>query len=315
MKKRITKRLLLPCLLLFVSGLLSGCAGNKPTETPENLYHVYCTNSTASKLLSKDYFMTETEDATQKVWELLDVMRVSEPEASRHSAIPEEVQIQNLKLEEKLLTITFDKNYMSMTPSREIICRAAVVKTVSQVEGVEYVSFIIGEKPLIDAKGKTVEMMQAKDFLESSSGAGDNMQPITLILYFTNKAGDKLIETERTVLYDGEAAVERLVLDQLIEGPSGEGIYATLPSSMEVLGMRVKDGVCYINLDNTFVDKAKDVADYIPIYSIVNSLSELAGINWVQISVNGSGEVLFREKISLNQQFERNLDYIGGMED
>ena len=54
------------------------------------------------------------------------------------------------------------------------------------------------------------------------------------------------------------------------------------------------------------------MADYIPIYSIVNSLAEAAGINRVQISVNGSGNVKFRDSISLDTQFERNLDYIGG---
>ena len=37
-------------------------------------------------------------------------------------------------------------------------------------------------------------------------------------------------------------------------------------------------------------------------------------MNRVQISVNGDKEVLFRESISLNTMFERNLDYIGGME-
>lgn len=315
MKKRMMKLLLFPCILICIMGLFSGCAKKEGKETPENLYRVYCTNPTATKLVNKDYLMTEESDATKQVWELLDNMRVSEPELSRHPAIPEEVQIQGIKLDAGLLTITFDNSYMSMSASREIICRAAVVKTVSQVKGVDYISFNIGEKPLIDAKGKAVEMMQAKDFLESSSGVGDNMQPITLILYFANKTGDKLIETERTVLYDNEGSVERLVLDQLISGPSGQETYATLPSSTKVLGMRVKDGVCYINLDDTFINKALDVADYIPIYSIVNSMSELTGINRVQISVNGSSEILFRETISLKQQFERDLDYIGGMED
>lgn len=312
MKKRGIQLLLFLCLAAYCFG---GCAKKQGTENAENLYHVYCTNATASKLLNRDYFMEEdVVEPLEQVWKLIEAMRLSEPELSRHPAIPEDVQIPTVKLDAGLLTITFDSNYMSMTPSREIICRAAVVKTVSQVQGVEYVSFNIGEKPLIDAKGEAVEMMQAKDFLESSSGSGDSMQPITLILYFANKKGDKLIETERTVLYDSEMAVERLVLDQLISGPAGSETYATLPASTKVLGMRVKEGICYINLDSTFVDKALDVADYIPIYSIVNSLSELTGINRVQISINGSGELMFRETISLNQQFERNLDYIGGME-
>ena len=46
-----------------------------------------------------------------------------------------------------------------------------------------------------------------------------------------------------------------------------------------------------------------------PIYSIVNSLAAVSSINKVQISVNGSQDVMFRDAISLNQLFERNLDY------
>jgi len=41
----------------------------------------------------------------------------------------------------------------------------------------------------------------------------------------------------------------------------------------------------------------------------VNSLAAASSINKVQITVNGSQEVMFRDSISLNQLFERNLDY------
>lgn len=51
--------------------------------------------------------------------------------------------------------------------------------------------------------------------------------------------------------------------------------------------------------------------DTIPIYSIVNSLSGLTSVNKVQITINGSTDVMFRDSISLNTMFERNLD-IGG---
>ena len=54
-----------------------------------------------------------------------------------------------------------------------------------------------------------------------------------------------------------------------------------------------------------------EVKDYIPIYSIVNSLSELSSVNRVQISVNGAQNTKFRDSIELNTLFERNLDYIG----
>ena len=55
-----------------------------------------------------------------------------------------------------------------------------------------------------------------------------------------------------------------------------------------------------------------EVKEYIPIYSIVNSLSELSTVSRVQIRINGSEDAVFRDLISLNTVFERNFDYIVG---
>jgi germination protein M len=101
----------------------------------------------------------------------------------------------------------------------------------------------------------------------------------------------------------------KLVIDQLIAGPTRPGINPTLPKETKLLNITVKDSVCYLNFDSEFLDNSLDVADYIPIYSIVNSLASVSSINKVQIAVNGSHEVMFWDSISLNQLFERNLDY------
>ena len=85
-------------------------------------------------------------------------------------------------------------------------------------------------------------------------------------------------------------------------------------TAKDITGDFNDDNVCYINFDENFLRGSGSlaVADYIPIYSIVNSLAEAAGINRVQIAVNGSVNVKFRDSISLESPFERNLDYIGG---
>ena len=103
-----------------------------------------------------------------------------------------------------------------------------------------------------------------------------------------------------------------MTVKALLKGPDREGLYPTLPPTATLLGVRVKDGVCYVNFNDAFVTDALDVADYVPIYSIVNSLSEISGINKVQITVNGSSDYKFRDSIPLDTLFERNLDYVGG---
>ena len=73
--------------------------------------------------------------------------------------------------------------------------------------------------------------------------------------------------------------------------------------------MSVNENVCYLNFDASFLNNSLDVKEYIPVYSIVNSLAAVSSVNKVQIAVNGSQDVMFRDSISLNQLFERNLDY------
>ncbi len=50
--------------------------------------------------------------------------------------------------------------------------------------------------------------------------------------------------------------------------------------------------------------------EVVPIYAIVNSLVELPAVNKVQIAVNGETTKRYRELVSLDALFERNLDII-----
>ena len=69
-----------------------------------------------------------------------------------------------------------------------------------------------------------------------------------------------------------------------------------------------------VRVTRTLIRKAfTDLLAKKPIESIsVKELCQAAGINRVQIAVNGSVNVKFRDSISLESPFERNLDYIGG---
>ena len=57
-----------------------------------------------------------------------------------------------------------------------------------------------------------------------------------------------------------------------------------------------------------FLQPVDQVDPKLTIYSIVNSLAELSGINKVQLSVNGSTDLVYMETVPLSQVFERNLE-------
>ena len=205
----------------------------------------------------------------------------------------------------------FPKFENLMNSVQEILCRAALTKTLTQIPDIEYLSIYCAEQPITDAAGNPVGMLSASDFVDSIRDV-NSFERTELTLYFANEAGDQLVEEKREVMQNSNTSLERLIVEQLIEGPQELGHYATIPSDVKLLNVSVNDSVCSINLDAAFLNSTLDVAAYIPIYSIVDSLAELSTVSRVQIRINGSQDDVFRDQIPLSTVFERNYDYIVG---
>ena len=63
------------------------------------------------------------------------------------------------------------------------------------------------------------------------------------------------------------------------------------------------------NLSSEFIEEAPDLTGAVTVYSIVNSLTELPGINKVQISVEGNSGLMLKE-VSLEKPLERDLSRV-----
>ena len=103
-------------------------------------------------------------------------------------------------------------------------------------------------------------------------------------------------------------SLEKLVVDQLLAGPQAGG-QPVIPKDTRVLGVSNTDGICYVNLDRTFASAELTVADYIPVYAIVNSLTDLKTVNRVQITIGGAADVPFHS-VSLAEPLDRNESYV-----
>lgn len=114
----------------------------------------------------------------------------------------------------------------------------------------------------------------------------------------------------REVVHINTTSMERLVIEQLKLGPSTENLYPVLPSETKLISVVTKDGICYVNFDKNFLTGSVNAIDEIPIYAIVNSLVELQNINKIQIAIEGETNKKYREMISLDNLFSRNLDLV-----
>ena len=311
MKRRSVFLILLACLFC-----LTGChrKGDSEAESAGRVYQIYYLNSAMTRMEPQKYTMPQKPEGNKAEvtdWEiihLIEQLRTVPKDLDRQAAVPDKVGFERYKLEDKVLYLYFDNNYSLMNSTREILCRASLVRTLTQINGVDYVTVYTAEQPLMDSTGSPVGPMANSDFIDNISNV-NSYEKTELVLYFADETGEKLERETREVVHNVNTSLEKLVIEQLIAGPGREGMNPTLPKDTKLLNVSVNESVCYINFDSSFLNNTLEVKEYIPIYSIVNSLAAVTSINKVQITVNGSQEYMFRDSISLNQVFERNLDY------
>lgn len=295
--------------VLMVCGLLlCGCMNRGSLGTGANEYKVMFLQKSRMELSGISYYTDET-DPTLLVSELWSIFTVTPEDTGVVTISNDRISLLDWKIEENILSMYFSAGYELMDAATELLFRAGVVETFGQIPGVEGILFYVAGAPLCDSTGQVLAAMTPEDFVDITGTEVNSVQISNIALYFTNKAGDTLFPYTMKVAYGSNTSIEEFVLEQLIEGPSEEGLYPTLNPDIQVNSVEVRNRVCYVDFDQAFLNNDQPVQDNIVIYSIVNSLCELPGIYQVQFSVNGVTNLKFRDTISLSETFERNLDY------
>ena len=279
-------------LLLAVPLLMAGC--RKQQQVDESGYRIWYINQdeTCLKYENKE-LQSKNEEGLLR--EMMEVMRETPTDDALKPVSPEDVEL-----------LDFSPEYKKMPKVYEVLCRAAIVRTMGQIDGVEYVDFQVNGEPLTDLEGKEIGLMNEDQFIENAGEEINAYKTADLTLYFANKAGDKLVGQRVAMEYNSNISLEKLIVEQLIAGPPFEGAYPTIPSETKLLNISIKDKICYVNLDEGFLGTGYNVIESIPVYSIVNSLIENTDAQKVQISINGESNRMFRESINFDTIFEKN---------
>ncbi len=296
-------------LLAGMLCLLSACANGAGRQSG-TVYYLYYINNDETKIISREY-RSETTDEALLLEELLEELSVISERLEYETPLAKEFALVGHTLDNGLLTLDFDERYRELRGAREVLVRASIVRTVIQLKQIERVTFTVKGEPLVDQAGVAVGVMNEESFIENAGNEINAYEKVDLRLYFANETGDYLVEENRlNVVYNSNISLEKLVVEKLVEGPAAKDAYPTINPDTKVISVTVKDGICYVNLSGDFLNQPYNVTTDVTIYSITNSLVELSNVNKVQISVDGETNISYREKLSLNNLFERNLDML-----
>ncbi len=308
--------LLLSVMMLFAACafIFSGCSNTKKDNY--NGYYVYYLNANESKV---DYvkYTPKAHKQSSLINEMIKMLKEKPDNISMKKVISDEVKIEEFDVgSDNELTLFFNAEYSNTTGVSEVLRRAAIVKTLTQIPGIKAVQFYVAGQPLADTNLSPVGFMSADDFIDNTGGETTYKQQASLNMYFADSTGKSLKKVAVKINYDATLSVEQMAVEQLIKGPStingieSKAVLPTIPDGTQVNKITVKENTCYIDFSDEFMKKRKNISSYVAIYSVVDTLVELPDINKVQFSINGSQQLFYNDTIDFGAPFERNLDLV-----
>ncbi|MED9904000.1 MAG: GerMN domain-containing protein [Lachnospiraceae bacterium] len=310
------KKVIKPLLFLLIGVFFAaGCGKDAPADK-SRVMAVYYVNNAETKVEMHEYQM-QASDTEGQLDELIEQLKTMPAKLEYKAPLQMGFELLSYHVDGEKLYLDMSEEYRNLPPTTEVLVRAALVRTLSQTKGVKYIEITVAGGQLHDSLGNVVGLMTADQFIDNAGDEINTYEKVKLRLYFANEEGTALIATNRTMAYNTNISLEKLVVEQLLSGPGADVadvVYPTINPNVKVLSIAVKDGICYVNFDENFLTQIYNVSSEVAIYSIVNSLAELTDVNKVQISVNGETDIMYRESISLTTVFERNLDLITTVE-
>lgn len=266
--KKTAAVILAVCMISGVLGCTEGEEQEQDSETAE--YYMYYVSPKETSLETAEYVPKELASEVM-VQEISGMLSEDLEEEGYVSLLPEQVKIQNITYEGQTVSVNFNSEYKNMKNTRELLARAGIVKAFTQIPGVNYVEFFCEGESMTDAAGVLLGKMDKNTFVENKGENINSYIHTSLNLYFANENGDRLKKENISVYYSSNVPLEREVVERLLKGPKSEELKPTLSPNTKILSVSIVEGICYVNLDKSFLTDSMDVQEELPIFSIVNS--------------------------------------------
>ncbi len=290
--------------------LMTGCSHAEQKGTAVDISYL---NKKETKLVAETHYL-ESTDTKDMIVEVLTLLCSVPDNKELKATLTSGINIITYSYDGEQVIVSLGEKYKELSGTTEVLTRAALVRSLTNIPDVNYVMLTVNGESLTDLSGNAIGAMTADMFVNNAGTQVEKVESkVTLRLYFANETGDGLVAVNRELTHNADLSnvpMEKLVVEQLISGPASDETFPTVSPDTKLVNITVKDGVCYLTFDSTMLTAVNNVTTDVTIYSIVNSLVELSNINKVQISIDGNKDGKFRDKYEASTIFERNLSLV-----
>lgn len=308
MKKQILSILSLVLVVLLSFSLVS-CKKEKSSYGDNNFY-VYFVAVDSTDLYPVVTEVQEMESHSMLISTIWDILANSSEGNVYQSPVVKGIELKSCELQDFNLVFNFSSTYNDLSPEKELLFRACLTKTFSQLNFVNTVEVLVESQPFTLADGTVVGPQKWSSYFDLIGSGLNVYEKETLTLYFATDDGLKMISEKTTITHNKIFPTEYYVVAKLISGPTTDGLLPVFSSDAKLLSVKTQNGVCHVDLNTGFVEGVENVSPEVQIYAIVNSLTELQDITSVQFTVAGDSNNKFLDSVDLSTPLKRNNDLI-----
>jgi len=169
--------------------------------------------------------------------------------------------------------VELSPQYTHMEEPDKLMAESAIVLSLCALDKVCYVNlYCEGELQKV--------LLTAEDYSVADGLCGGYER--SLKLYLPVESGRTLVPRSVTVSDDGSTSAAHMVMGELLEQLEGM-------ENAEIVSIAVAEGLCSVDLSHEFygAEPAESYTGMLMIYSIVNSLCRVPGVERVSLSVDG----------------------------
>jgi germination protein M len=270
------KKLIVFLLILAAVMALTSCASQQISVSAMTIYYPY-QNNMQNRSLAIGSETRIAEDA-DKLKAAVGALSGSPVNSSFKAIFNDDVKILSYTLEKDTINLYMSDAYADMALGAKAIARACLAMTLCGTSGIKSISIYVGD--ILDVKN-----LSNKDILIENTKL--NPYETKIKLYFSN--GTKLVPEYREISLGKEYPTAYYFIHELLKGPQSSALSSAIPAGTTLLSLTVNGGICTVNLSQEFVSSRPGTAQAatLAVYSIVNTLTSIPGINKVQLLING----------------------------
>lgn len=120
----------------------------------------------------------------------------------------------------------------------------------------------------------------------TSNELAEDVEKITVDLYFIAPDGTKLVMESRTIAK--QEGIARSTIEELIKGPEKQENLNVFPDGTRLLDINIKpDGRCIVDLSSQLTTINNEHQEKLMLYALVNTLGQFPTVQEVEILING----------------------------